>query len=226
MIETLLPIISAFTLTLLAHVLAKIIGTRFKVIPTIVTALVLVLVFLAICQWDYQNYYQAAKPLFDHLLGYVVVLLAVPLASMNFTGLPLKRLLIVILIGTLVGALVPMSLAYLFSLSHDTILSFATRSVTTPVGLSIAKIINSSLVMVNLIIIVSGIIGAGFAKLILRNVKDDRAKGLAMGMMAHAFGTIEAWQISQTAGRYSAFGLSVNGLITAIWLPIFLNVFI
>ena len=43
-----------------------------------------------------------------------------------------------------------------------------------------------------------------------------------MGMMAHAFGTVEAWQISPVAGRYAAFGLAVNGLLTAVWLPFFM----
>ncbi len=218
----LMPVLFAFFLTLIAHVFAKFLGKRIP-IPTIILALVSVLILLFVVQWDYQNYYATAKPVFDHLLGYVVVLLAVPIASMDFTGLPLKRLSFVMLIGTVVGALLPMGMAYAFALSHETILSFATRSVTTPVGLSIGNIINAPLAMVNLFIIVSGIIGASVARILFRNVKDDRAKGLAMGLMAHAFGTVEAWQISHTAGRYSAFGLAVNGLITAVWLPVFIK---
>ncbi len=218
-----LPVISAFILTLVAHIIARIIGKRLRAIPMIIIAMVSVIILLFLFNWQYQDYYQTAKPVFDHLLGYVVVLLAVPLASMDFSQLPLKRLSLIVLMGTLVGALLPMSLAIAFSLNHDTILSFATRSVTTPIGLSIANIIHAPLAMANLIIIVSGLLGAGIGRLLFRNIKDDRAKGLAMGMVAHAFGTVEAWQISHTAGRYSAFGLAVNGLLTAIWLPFFIQ---
>ena len=115
-----------------------------------------------------------------------------------------------------------MGLAYALSLSYDTILAFATRSVTTPIGLSVAEIIKAPLALANLIIIVSGLLGGAVAKPMFRNISDDRAKGLALGLAAHAFGTVEAWQISHTAGRYAAFGLAVNGLVTAVWVPIFL----
>lgn len=219
----LIATLAAILLTLVAHIIARILAKRLKWLPMVVTALVLVLVFLFITQWDYEHYYSVAKPVFDRLLGYVTVLLAIPLAAMSFKGLPVKRLTLIVLLASLVGALLPMSLAYLFSLSQETILAFATRSVTTPIGLSVADLIKAPLAMANLIIIVSGIVGGTVAPLLFRGLDDDRAKGLALGLAAHAFGTVEAWQISPTAGRYAAFGLAVNGLLTAIWVPIFIS---
>ena len=214
---------AAILLTLAAHVIARILARKLSWLPMVITALVLVVIFLFIFQWDYNNYYAVAKPVFDHLLGYVTVLLAIPLAAMNFKGLPIKKLVLIVAMASLIGALLPMSLAYLFSLSHDTILAFASRSVTTPIGLSIADLIKAPLAMANLIIIVSGLIGGTLARFLFIGIEDDRAKGLALGLVAHAFGTVEAWQISHTAGRYAAFGLAVNGLVTAIWVPIFVT---
>lgn len=221
--SVLIATVCAILLTLTAHVIARILAKKISWLPMVITALVLVLLFLFILQWDYNHYYSVAKPIFDRLLGYVTVILAIPLAAMNFKGLPIKKLSIIVLIASIVGALLPMSLAYLFSLSHETILSFATRSVTTPIGLSVADLIGAPLAMANLIIIVSGLIGGTLARFLFRNVDDDRAKGLALGLAAHAFGTVEAWQISHTAGRYAAFGLAVNGLLTAVWVPIFIS---
>lgn len=215
--------LAAILLTLAAHVIARILARKLSWLPMVITALVLVLVFLFVLQWDYNNYYSAAKPVFDHLLGYVTVLLAVPLAAMNFKGLPVKKLTLIVAIASVVGALLPMAMAYLFSLSHETLLAFATRSVTTPIGLSVADLIKAPLAMANLIIIVSGLIGGTVARFLFRGINDDRAKGLALGLAAHAFGTVEAWQISHTAGRYAAFGLAVNGLVTAVWVPIFIS---
>lgn len=215
--------LAAILLTLAAHVIARVLAKKISWLPMVITALVLVIVFLFILRWDYNNYYGVAKPVFDRLLGYVTVLLAVPLAAMSFKGLPVKSLTIIVIIASVVGALLPMSLAYIFSLSHDTILAFATRSVTTPIGLSVADLIKAPLAMANLIIIVSGLIGGTLARFLFRGIDDDRAKGLALGLAAHAFGTVEAWQISHTAGRYAAFGLAVNGLLTAVWVPIFIG---
>ena len=221
--SVLVATLAAVLLTLAAHVIARVLARKLSWLPMVITALVLVLVFLFVLQWDYDNYYSAAKPVFDHLLGYVTVLLAIPLAAMNFKGLPVKKLILIVAIASAVGALLPMSLAYLFSLNHDTILAFATRSVTTPIGLSVADLIKAPLPMANLIIIVSGLIGGTVARFLFRGIDDDRAKGLALGLAAHAFGTVEAWQISHTAGRYAAFGLAVNGLVTAVWVPIFIS---
>ncbi|MGM8887043.1 LrgB family protein [Psychrobacter sp. 1U2] len=215
--------LAAILLTLAAHVIARVLARKISWLPMVITALVLVIVFLFISRWDYNDYYSVAKPVFDHLLGYVTVLLAVPLAAMSFKGLPVKSLTNIVVIASVVGALLPMSLAYLFSLSHDTLLAFATRSVTTPIGLSVADLIKAPLAMANLIIIVSGLIGGMLARFLFRSIDDDRAKGLALGLAAHAFGTVEAWQISHTAGRYAAFGLAVNGLLTAVWVPIFIS---
>ncbi|MDO4895842.1 MAG: LrgB family protein [Moraxella sp.] len=214
----------AFIVTLIAHIGAKYvlryINKYFRGIPMIIIAIVLTLIILAVIQLPYHTYYANAKPVFDRLLGYSTVLLAVPLAGMDFKGLPIKKLSIIVIMASLVGAIMPMSLAYLFSLNMEMILGFATRSVTTPVGLSVAQIIDAPLVLANLIIIVSGILGAGVCRILFKNITDDRAKGLALGLVAHAIGTVEAWTISPTAGRYSAFGLAINGLVTAVWLPV------
>ncbi len=214
----------AFIVTLIAHVGAKFVlrylNKYIKGIPMIIVAIVLTLVLLLIIGLDYHIYYAHARPVFDRLLGYSTVLLAVPLAGMDFKGLPVKKLGVVVVLASLVGALLPMALAYALMLNMETILAFATRSVTTPVGLSVAQIIDAPLVMANLIIIVSGILGAGVCRLLFRNIQDERAQGLALGLVAHAIGTVEAWTISPTAGRYAAFGLAINGLVTAMWLPV------
>lgn len=223
--ENIVAVLAAILLTVLAHAIARILAKKLSWLPMVITAIALVILFLFIVRWDYNNYYSVAKPLFDHLLGYVTVLLAIPLAAMSFKGLPVKKLSLIVLLASVIGALLPMTLAYLFSLSHDTLLAFATRSVTTPIGLSVASLIEAPLAMANLIIIVSGLIGATLSPFLFRGITDDRAKGLALGLAAHAFGTVEAWQISATAGRYAAFGLAVNGLVTAVWVPIFIGAF-
>ena len=215
--------VAAILLTLIAHVSARILTKKLAWIPMVVTAMVMVIVLLYIVRWDYNDYYVVAKPVFDHLLGYVTVLLAIPLAAMSFKGLPVKKLTLIVLMASVIGALLPMGLAYLLSLSHDTLLAFATRSVTTPIGLSVASLIKAPLIMANLIIVVSGLMGATLARFLFRGIEDDRAKGLALGLAAHAFGTVEAWQISHTAGRYAAFGLAVNGLVTAVWVPLLIS---
>ena len=73
--------LAAILLTLAAHVIARVLARKLSWLPMVITALVLVLLFLFMLQWDYEHYYSVAKPVFDRLLGYVTVLLAIPLAG-------------------------------------------------------------------------------------------------------------------------------------------------
>lgn len=215
-----LMVITGFMLTLLAHVLARMIGQFFPRLPVIVIAMFIVLGLLWLTRWPYDHYMQQVDRLFQHFLGYVTVALAIPLAAIRLDNVPLKALIGLFVFATLTSVALPMGLAYAVHLSSPTVMAFATRAVTTPIALNIATLIHAPLAMASLIVILSGLIGAALSPLILRNLNDERAAGLALGLAAHAIGTVQAWQRGPVAGRYAAFGMAVNGILTAVWLPL------
>ena len=215
-----LTVLAGFVLTLIAFILGKI-GFRYlPQIPVIVTAMIWVIILLWLVNWHYEDYMANVQPYFDHLLGYVTVALAIPLAAMRFDDLPLKPMIGILVFASISAVALPMGLAYLLHLAEPTILAFATRAVTTPVALNIATLLHAPLAMVSLIVILSGVIGAAFSPWILRHIIDERASGLALGLAAHAIGTVQAWQRGTVAGRYAAFGMAINAVLTSIWLPI------
>lgn len=214
-----LTVLAGFVLTLIAFILGKI-GFRYiPQIPVIVTAMIWVIILLWLVNWHYEDYMANVQPYFDHLLGYVTVALAIPLAAMRLDDLPLKPMIGILVFASISAVALPMGLAYLLHLAEPTILAFATRAVTTPVALNIATLLHAPLAMVSLIVILSGVIGAAFSPIILRHINDERASGLALGLAAHAIGTVQAWQRGTVAGRYAAFGMAINAVLTSIWLP-------
>ena len=214
-----LTVLAGFVLTLIAFILGKI-GFRYiPQIPVIVTAMIWVIILLWLVNWHYEDYMANVQPYFDHLLGYVTVALAIPLAAMRLDDLPLKPMIGILAFASISAVALPMGLAYLLHLAEPTIMAFATRAVTTPVALNIATLLHAPLAMVSLIVILSGVIGAAFSPIILRHINDERASGLALGLAAHAIGTVQAWQRGTVAGRYAAFGMAINAVLTSIWLP-------
>ena len=207
-----------FALTLIGYIAAKLLNQRIPKLPLVVIAIAFVSGLLALCHWQYQSYADAVAPLFNRLLGYATVALAIPLATIRFDELPIKRLSILLGVATLMGGLLPMSIAYGLHLSEPTILAFATRAVTTPIALNVATLIHAPLTLASFIVIFSGLVGAALSPLILRNLNDERAAGFALGLAAHAIGTAQAWQRSPVAGEYAAFGMAVNGVLTAFWV--------
>ena len=216
-------VIFGFILTLVAYFLGKLTFRFLPKVPVIVSAMIWVIILLWATQWHYDDYMLQVQPYFNHLLGYVTVALAIPLAAMRLDDLPFKPLVGILVFASFSAVILPMGLAYLLHLAEPTIMAFATRAVTTPVALNIATLLHAPLAMVSLIVILSGVIGAAFSPWILRGINDERASGLALGLAAHAIGTVQAWQRGAVAGRYAAFGMAVNAVLTSVWLPIFFH---
>ena len=217
-----LTILLAFVLTFIAYICAKPINKVLPQVPVIVIAMCFVIALLAVFDIPYEQYMSQVNPLFNHLLGYVTVALAIPLAAMRYDDLPLKGIVSILIFASISAVALPMGLAYLLHLSDATIMAFATRAVTTPIAINIATLLQAPVSLAILIVILSGVIGAAFSPFILRHINDERASGLALGLAAHAIGTAQAWQRGSIAGRYAAFGMAVNAVFTAIWLPSFI----
>ncbi|ENW98210.1 LrgB family protein [Acinetobacter sp. NIPH 1852] len=215
-------IIYGFVITLISYLIAKPLNKKIPQIPLIVFAMFIVIGLLFILGVPYQQYMNSVNSIFNHLLGYVTVALAIPLAAMRYDDLPIKSMLGILGFASISAVALPMGLAYLLHMSEPTIMAFATRAVTTPIALNIATLLHAPLMMVTLIVILSGVIGAAFSPWILKHINDERASGLALGLAAHAIGTAQAWQRGPVTGRYAAFGMAVNGVFTAIWLPTFI----
>ena len=218
-----LSIIFGFTLTFVAYLLAKPLNKKIPQIPVIVFGMFLVIGFLLLVGIPYENYMKDINPLFNNLLGYVTVALAIPLAAMRYDDLPLKGIIGILIFASISAVALPMGHAYLLHMADSTIMAFATRAVTTPIAINIATLLHAPVSLAILIVILSGVIGAAFSPLILRHINDERASGLALGLAAHAIGTAQAWQRGSVAGRYAAFGMAVNAVFTAIWLPTFIT---
>lgn len=217
-----IAVLTGFFITLIAYLVAKPLNQKLPQIPVIVFGMFFVIGLLFLFGIPYENYMANVNPFFNHLLGYVTVALAIPLAAMRYDDLPLKGIVGILVFASISAVALPMGLAYLLHMADSTIMAFATRAVTTPIAINIATLLHAPISLVILIVILSGVIGAAFSPLILRHINDERASGLALGLAAHAIGTAQAWQRGSIAGRYAAFGMAVNATFTAIWLPSFI----
>ncbi len=70
--------------------------------------------------------------------------------------------------------------------------------------------------------LITGICGAVIGPWVLDRlrIRDRRARGLAMGTASHGIGTARAFAESETAGAFSGLAMGLNGMITAILVPL------
>lgn len=165
----------------------------------------------------YERYFESAEAL-HLLLGPVVVLLAVPLwrrlGEIRRLG---PRLLPVLAVGAVSGIATSAGLALLLGAPDSLVATLAPKSVTTPVAIGLAETMGGVPAVTALVVILTGLAGATLGPPALRliGVRDARARGLGLGVGAHAIGTARAFQTDETLGTYASLGMILNALATA-----------
>lgn len=191
--------------------------------PILLTIAVLIL-FLKFTGISYETYNEGGH-LIEFWLKPAVVALGVPLyLQLEMIKKQLLPIVISQLAGCLVGLVAVVVIAKL--LSHSEIIcSLLPKSVTTPIAMEVSKATGGIPSLTAAVVVVVGLFGAVFGFKVLRvgHVGSPIAQGLSMGTATHAVGTSTAMEISGKYGAYASLGLTLNGIMTAIFTPTILR---
>ncbi|MGE5385505.1 MAG: LrgB family protein [Betaproteobacteria bacterium] len=215
------------TATLLAYHLACAISHRLKSNP-LANPILLAMLMLGGVLWatdtPYTSYFEGAR-LIHFLLGPATVALAIPL---YLQWHHVKAMALPIVAGLTAGCVAAIASAVLiarwFGASEATLASLAPKSVTTPIAMGIAERIGGLPSLTAVVVILTGILGAIIAAPLFRllRVRDEAVQGFAIGLAAHGVGTARAFQISEQTGAFAALAIGLNGLLTAVLVPVLL----
>ena len=191
----------------------------------VLIAVFTVTLFLWVTNTPYPRYFEGAQ--FVHfLLGPATVALAIPLHAhwkrLRRMTIPL---LVALLAGSVTAALSAMVIAKALGATPASVYSLAPKSVTTPIAMGVAEQIGGIPSLTAVLVILTGIVGAiGFPSLfrILR-IRDHATQGFAVGVAAHGIGTARAFLVSEEMGAFSALAMGLNGMLTAVLLPLLLR---
>ena len=173
-------------------------------------------------QTPYATYFEGAQ--FVHfLLGPATVALAVPL----FEQLDKLRqwwwpMLGALVVGTVSATVTAIGVGWALGATRATLASLAPKSVTTPVAMGIAERIGGLPSLTAVLVVSTGIIGAVCARPLFdaMRIQDTVVRGFALGTAAHGIGTARALQVNPIAGAFAGLAMGLNGLATAILLPL------
>jgi len=212
------------TLTLLVFRLAELLyqRTRFILFNPVAVSIVSIILLLKLCDIPYQSYANGGRMIL-FLLGPSVVALAVPLYQRREEVLKRK---LPILFGIIAGALSSIisaaGIAWLLGGSHKVVLSLVPKSVTTPIAIGITEKIGGIVPLTAALVVLTGCLGAicgpEFCRLI--GVRSKAAMGLAVGTAAHGIGTARLLGEDRFAGAIAGLAIGLNGLATAMIVPL------
>ncbi len=222
--------LAGLTLTLVAYQVGMWVFERFGRRPAlnpVMIAVLLIAGILMVTGIEYRTYFDGAQ--FVHfLLGPATVALAVPLyRQFQQVRRSAVALLVALLTGSAASALSAVAIAWALGASERTLLSLAPKSVTSPIAMGVSEQIGGLPSLTAVFVILTGIIAASFGTWVLNlvRVKDWRARGFGMGVAAHGIGTARALQVNEVAGAFAGLGMGLNGLATAILLPVLYRLF-
>ncbi|MCU5783320.1 effector of murein hydrolase [Alcanivorax balearicus MACL04] len=188
--------------------------------PFIVAAIPVIIV-LPLVGVPYEEY-RDQTALISFLLGPATVALAWPLYRQLHTVRSVWRpLLITVVIGAALASGLAVGLAWWLGAPETVVGSLAPKSITTPIAIEVARVTNGDVSLAAGAVAITGIVGALAAGPVFRllRVKDDRIRGFALGLVAHAIGTARAFEFSEKAGAFGGLALGLTGLLTALALP-------
>lgn len=158
------------------------------------------------------------------LLGPAVVGLAVPIWAQRALIVRLALpILLALVAGAVTASVSAVAILSLFGAPRAILAAIAPRAVTTPVAMAMAQSLGGVPSLAAAIVLFAGVIGAMAATPLfnLLKMRDYRARGFAIGVSAHGFGTARAFQVDHTAGAFASLGMALNAIATCLLLSAF-----
>lgn len=214
----------AVALTVGAYALAHALNRRYRRVwtnPLLLSAAALVLL-LGATHADIGRY-EAQTELISFWLGPATVALAIPLYKQYAK---LRAHLVPIAAGVGMGVLAGLAVAPLvaWSLGSPTsiIASLVPRSVTTPIAIQLAPLVGGIPSLTAVFVTITGLLGnlAGPEWLRWLGVTSPVALGVAVGAGSHGIGTARLLAEHPESAGFSALGMTLAGLTTALVLGI------
>ncbi len=193
--------------------------------PVLIAIVVLSCLLLA-TGTPYSAYFQGAQYV-HFLLGPATVALALPMyANLARIRRSAHAIVPAIIAGSVVAAASAMLLARLLGAPREIVLSLAPKSVTTPIAMGVAEQIGGNPSLAAIFVLITGLTAGVLIGPVMKlvRVKDWRAQGLAAGTAGHGLATARMLLLSETAGAFGGLAIGLNGVITAILVPLLAGV--
>jgi putative effector of murein hydrolase len=224
----LLLALSGIGVTALAYAISRVLGKRY---PSPLTSPVffstpLVIAVLLLGGLHLSDY-RPAKDIIVSLLGPATVALAVPLYKNRQTLLGnLLPASIGLALGSLSTLVIAVVVARLFDLPQIICASVSIKSVTAPVAIELAPMVNGDSTLAAAFVIATGIMGAMLGPWLMDKVgiHAPLARGLALGTISHGQGTAEAVVEGEVQGAAAGIAMVLAAILASFFAPILVPV--
>ncbi|HEY0120175.1 MAG TPA: LrgB family protein [Rhizobium sp.] len=216
-------------ITLLAYLVGRVIqrvcgGSAFAS-PVLIAIALAAFVVLA-THTPYETYFAGAQ-FINFLLGPATIALAVPLTrNLVYIRRNLQGIGLALLAGSLTSIVSGVAIVWALGGSRAVALSMAPKAVTTPIAMAVSQEIGGIPALTAALAILGGIVAAVVGQQMLKYLRIDdwRAHGLAAGVAGSGVAAAQVASRNELGAAFAAFGIALNGLLTALLVPVLIAI--
>jgi putative effector of murein hydrolase len=185
-------------------------------------AIVVVAAIVLATHTSYQTYFAGAQ-FINFLLGPTTIALAVPLAkNFGYVRSNLYSIGLALLAGSITSIVSGVGIVWVLGGSRIVALSMAPKAVTTPIAMAVSQQVGGVPALTAALAILGGIVAAIVGQQMLHGlrIKDWRAHGLAAGVAGSGVAAAQVASRDELGAAFAALGIGMNGLLTAILVPL------
>ena len=189
--------------------------------PVLIAILLVAAVLLA-TGTSYQAYFAGAQ-FINFLLGPATIALAVPLAkNLGYVRANLHGIGLALMAGSVTSIVSGVAIVWLLGGSRVVALSMAPKAVTTPIAMAVSQQIGGVPPLTAALAILGGIVAAIIGQRMLHSlrIRDWRAHGLAAGVAGSGVAAAQVASRDELGAAFAALGIGLNGLLTALLVPL------
>lgn len=198
---------------------------RHPLVNPVLISIVTVAAVLAISGTPYRTYFEGAQ--FVHFaLGPATVALAVPVYRHRaLIRAKLAPILAALAAGSVTAIVSAVAVAAVFGTPDAVLKAIAPKSVTAGIAMGISETIGGEPALTAVLVIATGIMGAIIVTPLMNalKIRDYAARGFAVGLASHGIGTARAFQVDSVAGTFAGLAMALNGLLTALLVPLLIG---
>lgn len=188
--------------------------------PLLVTPIIII-VAIELSGVSFDTYNQGAKWLSDMIEPATIALAVTLYKHFDVMKKNASAILISVGCGAIAAIITSAGLAHLFGLTNAIMDSLAPRSATTPIAISISKIIGGVPTITAVATLVTGLLGMIIGPLIVKwfRIHSPIARGVLFGTSAHSAGISKALEYDGVSGSVAGIAMMVTAFVTLCVAP-------
>jgi len=217
-------------LSLLAYEIAVFIynkSNKYVLLNPLLVSVAMVIAFLIIFDIPYDTYNNGGKFL-TMFISPITVVLSVPLylqikALRDNAGV----ILTAIFFGAVASVVGICAYQVHFPMDEAVFASLIPKSITTAIAVEVSEQFGGITGITVVAVAFTGLVGAIFSPIMVKifGIKNDIAKGLAIGTSSHVLGTTKAIEMGEKVGAMSSLSIAIAGVVTVIVAPLIVRLF-